>query len=64
MGFPGSSAGREFSVCGQRSLAGYSSWGHKELDRTERLNTVYRIYVSPRSSACCVENSLEGEPEK
>jgi len=20
---------------GQRSLAGYSSWGHKELDRTE-----------------------------
>ena len=22
---------------GQRSLAGYSPWGHKELDRTERL---------------------------
>ena len=24
---------------GQRSLVGYSSWGHKELDTTERLNT-------------------------
>jgi len=24
---------------GQRNLAGYSSWGHKELDTTERLNT-------------------------
>ena len=24
---------------GQRSLAGYSPWGHKESDTTERLNT-------------------------
>jgi len=24
---------------GQRSLAGYSPWGHKELDMTERLTT-------------------------
>ena len=23
---------------GQRSLVGYSSWGHKELDTTERLH--------------------------
>ena len=23
---------------GQRRLAGYSPWGHKELDTTERLN--------------------------
>ena len=23
---------------GQRSLAGYSPWGHKELDTTEHLN--------------------------
>ena len=23
---------------GQRSLAGYSSWGHKELDMTEQLS--------------------------
>ena len=25
--------------CGQRSLAGYSPWGNKELDRIERLST-------------------------
>ena len=24
---------------GQRSLAGYSPWGYKELDTTEKLNT-------------------------
>ena len=24
---------------GQRSLAGYSLWGHKQLDTTERLST-------------------------
>ena len=24
---------------GQRRLAGYSPWGHKELDTTERLST-------------------------
>ena len=27
---------------GQRSLAGYSQWGHKEVDTTERL----RFYMS------------------
>ena len=26
---------------GQRSLAGYSPWGHKELDMAERLNNDY-----------------------
>ena len=26
---------------GQRSLVGYSPWGHKELDRTERLTHIY-----------------------
>ena len=25
---------------GQRSLLGYSPWGHKELDKIERLSTV------------------------
>ena len=25
---------------GQRSLAGYSPWGHKELNTTEQLHTV------------------------
>ena len=26
---------------GQRSLAGYSPWGHKELDMTERLSAAH-----------------------
>ena len=30
--------------CGQRSLAGYSSWGCKESDTTERLST-YGLYM-------------------
>ena len=30
---------------GQRNLAGYSLWGHKELDTTERLNTYTRNKV-------------------
>ena len=28
---------------GQRSLVGYSPWGHKELDMTERLSTAQHI---------------------
>ena len=28
---------------GQRRLTGYSPWGHKESDTTERLNTAERI---------------------
>ena len=27
---------------GQRSLAGYSPWGHKESDTTERLSTAHK----------------------
>ena len=27
---------------GLRSLVGYSSWGHKELDMTERLSTAHK----------------------
>ena len=33
---------------GQRSLAGYSSWGHKELDMTERLSTAEHIRGTAR----------------
>ena len=29
---------------GQRSLVGYHPWGHKELDRTERL-TLFKLNV-------------------
>ena len=30
---------------GQRSLAGYSPWGHKEMDTTERLNHYGRVVI-------------------
>ena len=30
---------------GQRSLAGYSPWGHKELDMTEWLRTAQRLVL-------------------
>ena len=30
---------------GQRSLAGYSPWGRKEMDTTERLNHYGRVVV-------------------
>ena len=33
---------------GQRSLAGYSPWGHKESDRTERL-TLLTFFMHPVS---------------
>ena len=29
---------------GQGSLEGYSSWGHKELDKTEQLSTLACVY--------------------
>ena len=31
---------------GQRSLVGYSPWGHKESDTTEQLSTMYTIICS------------------
>ena len=30
---------------GQRSLAGYSLWGHKELDMTKQLNNNERLQI-------------------
>ena len=30
---------------GQRSLVGYSPWGPKELDTTERLSTIFKKEV-------------------
>ena len=29
-----------WKIHGQRSLAGYSSWGHKELDTAEQMSTL------------------------
>ena len=31
--------------CGWRSLVGYSPWGHKELDMTERLSIAHSRYI-------------------
>ena len=43
---------------GQRSMAGYSLWGHKELDMTEQLST-HTPYVSYRASSqkACRKNT-------
>ena len=30
---------------GQRSLVGYSPWGHKKSDMTERLSTYFKIII-------------------
>ena len=30
---------------GQRSLVGYSPWGHKDLNMTERLHSLTHIYT-------------------
>ena len=49
MGFPGGSVVKNLPLAnaggmssipgsGQRSLGGYSPWGHKDLDMTERLH--------------------------
>ena len=38
--------------CGQRSLAGYIPWGHKELDTTERLSTANTLYSPQKLKAC------------
>ena len=34
-----------WKIPGQRSLAGYSPWGHKELDKTEQLNICVCVYI-------------------
>ena len=44
---------------GQSSLAGYSPWGHKESDTTERLHFRLHLLVITRPSAwqtavCCM----------
>ena len=42
---------------GQRSLAGYSPWSHKESDTTEQLSTVYhsnssRLFIYTSAVIC------------
>ena len=43
---------------GQRSLAGYSSWGHKESDMTERLSPAC-VYKS--RAVCVFMNKVEAK---
>ena len=51
--FPGGGHGNPLqyscleNLHGQRSLAGYSPWGHRELDMTERLSTAHSIHSNP-----------------
>ena len=38
---------------GQRSLLGYSPWGHKQLDMTERLSTAQHTHnIQYRTEHC------------
>ena len=39
---------------GQRSLEGYSPWGHKELDRPEQLRTPQHILPFPCMLCVCM----------
>ena len=40
---------------GQRSLVGYSPWGHKELDTTEWLSTVHAfVHLFYRGDSECL----------
>ena len=54
-------------LCGQRSLAGYSPWGHKELDKTVQKTWVWSTGLgrSPGGGKSCplqysgLENSMD-----
>ena len=37
---------------GQRSLTGYSPWGHKESDTTERLTFTFKVFSRAAVSLC------------
>ena len=41
---------------GQRSLAGYSPWGHKELDTTEQLELLYLCFFTKLTSLACTQS--------
>ena len=49
---------------GQRSLAGYSPWGHKESDTTEPLHLIFiythtRRYVCVKVAQLCLCNPMD-----
>ena len=43
---------------GQRSLASYSSWGHKQLDTTEWLSTAQHMNSRPESSPTVIHTPM------
>ena len=47
---------------GKRSLVGYSPWGHKESDRTERLHFTHFILYHWKRKWQSTPVSLPGEP--
>ena len=52
---------------GQRSLVGYSPWGHKELDMTERLHVRFSLSCIGEGNGnplqcSCMENPRDREP--
>ena len=42
---------------GQRSLAGYSSWGHKESDTTDQLTAMQPYYIVTRYKCILIPNN-------
>ena len=51
--------------CGQRSLVGYSPWGHEELDTTERLHFHFSLSCIGEGNGnplqySCLENPRDG----
>ena len=71
--FPGGGNGNPVQYSGlenpheQRSLAGYSPWGHKESDLTERLSTQHRgrhVLGSCGRSATIAETHIFKEKQK
>ena len=50
---------------GQRSLVGYSPWGHKESDTTERLHFHFSLSCTGEGNGnplqySCLENPMDG----
>ena len=47
--------------CGQRSLSGYSPWGRKESDTTERLSTRHIAQGPTLTRFNILESSVKGK---
>ena len=49
---------------GQRNLAGYSPWGHKELDTAERLSTAHSLQHNHYKTLACNYHLLDTSLKK